>query len=147
MPRTIAVACFSRANSAVRPEKLSTSIAQSPVLTVGSTSRIISHRSSTLNIALLSGLLRTATIISSKRGADRRMMSRWPLVKGSKEPGKIARRIGCSYDVITKCNYFVSLSAASCHLPLFSVRISLQINAFTITQSRHEQKRTSRCIL
>src|SRR3954467_3847418 len=88
----MAVASLSRANSAVSPEKLSTNIRQPLVSTDGSTSRIISHRSSTVNIGFLSALFSTATIISSKSGALRRMMSRCPFVRGSNDPGKIARR-------------------------------------------------------
>src|SRR6186997_1321637 len=93
MPRTIAVALDFRANSAVRPEKASTNIVHSLVSTEGNASRIISHRSSAVNIGLLSRLFKTAMIISSKSGADRLMMSRCPFVRGSNDPGKTARRI------------------------------------------------------
>src|SRR5215213_3013000 len=93
MPRTIAVAFFERAKSAVNPEKLSTTIAQSLVHTDGKTSRIISQRSSTLNIGCLSALFNTAMTISSKRGELRVMISRWPFVSGSNDPGNTARLI------------------------------------------------------
>src|SRR5215213_1697503 len=55
----------------------------------------MSTRSSVVNIGLLSMFRRTATITSSKRWADRSMMSRWPLVRGSNVPGYIARRVTC----------------------------------------------------
>src|SRR6185369_1732933 len=93
MPRTIAVAPDFFAKSAVKPEKLSTVISQLPFFTDGRISRIKLQRSSTENIGFLSGLFRTAMIISSKRGRLRLIMSRWPLVGGSKDPGKMARRI------------------------------------------------------
>jgi hypothetical protein len=45
------------------------------------------------NIYFFSELVPTPMMISSKRGMLRWMMSRWPKVMGSKEPGKTARFI------------------------------------------------------
>ena len=47
----------------------------------------ICMRSATLKVAFLLGLLDTATMTCSKRRQARWMMSRWPLVRGSKLPG------------------------------------------------------------
>jgi hypothetical protein len=53
-----------------------------------SASSSISRRSSTVKSApRFSGLTKTAMMISSKSFEPRSMMSRWPFVTGSKEPG------------------------------------------------------------
>src|SRR3954468_20832822 len=51
----------------------------------------MSSRSSMLNRPLLLWLMSTATTTSSKSRQARPMMSRWPLVTGSNEPGQTAR--------------------------------------------------------
>src|SRR5215212_8706969 len=93
MPRTIAVAFRLFANSAVSPEKLFTLILHSPGSIVRSISSTMEHRSSTENIGSLSRLFKTETMISSNNGELLRIMSRWPFVGGSNEPGKIARLV------------------------------------------------------
>src|SRR5690606_27624222 len=52
----------------------------------------ISIRSSTVNRPFFSMLIRTATTTSSYSREHRPMMSRWPLVTGSKDPGQTTRR-------------------------------------------------------
>src|SRR4051812_17539704 len=89
----IAEALRDSAKSAVKPEKLSTTSEHSLLVFSGRISLIMSHRSSTENRGRFSGLFRTAMTISSKSGELRLMISRCPLVGGSKEPGKIALRI------------------------------------------------------
>jgi hypothetical protein len=48
---------------------------------------IIRRRSSTVNSGLFSTFLRTATMMESKSALPRWMMSTWPRVRGSKDPG------------------------------------------------------------
>src|SRR6185295_8162897 len=51
---------------------------------------MMATRSSTVKRGCFSGLTRIAIVTSSKTDSPRPMMSRWPLVMGSKEPGKTA---------------------------------------------------------
>ena len=53
---------------------------------------MISTRSSTVNSACFPGLMRMAMVTSSNTDRPRAMMSRWPLVMGSNEPGKDRQR-------------------------------------------------------
>ncbi len=71
----------------------SANIVNLPLSMLGKTSLMTAHRSSTENIGFLSELFKTAITISSNKLRLRPMISRCPFVKGSKEPGKIARRI------------------------------------------------------
>ena len=50
-------------------------------------SRTIATRSSVVNIGVFCSFTRIATTMRSKSRAPRRMMSTWPLVSGSNEPG------------------------------------------------------------
>src|SRR5687767_14441996 len=52
---------------------------------------MISTRSSTVKGGCCSGFTRMATVTASKAVRLRAMMSRWPLVMGSKDPGITAR--------------------------------------------------------
>ena len=58
------------------------------------TSRIIATRSSTVNSGVLSALTSTATMTRSKMAQPRSMMSTWPLVSGSNDPGRRRRAAG-----------------------------------------------------
>lgn len=71
-----------------RPWKDSTSTLPKPAVT----SRISSIRSSTVNSPCLDWLIITATCTTSYSFEARPMMSRCPLVMGSKDPGQTARR-------------------------------------------------------
>ena len=82
-PRTITEAWRFLANSTVRPSKLST-------VTFGMSlqhSRSSATRSSTVNRGFFALLMSTATMSWSFIFAARLMMSRCPLVTGSKDPG------------------------------------------------------------
>ena len=56
----------------------------------GKASRMMATRSSTVNRGCFSGLTRMAIVTWSKTDRLRPMMSRWPLVMGSNEPGNTA---------------------------------------------------------
>jgi hypothetical protein len=53
---------------------------------------MISTRSSAEKSGCFSAFTSTATMIRSNKCALRRMMSTWPFVSGSNDPGKIASR-------------------------------------------------------
>src|SRR2546423_2728846 len=87
-PRMSALARRRRAYSTSSPSKVSTSMFGYSL----KTSRMMATRSSAENSGFFSAFTSTATMIRSKRCALRRMMSTWPFVSGSNEPGKIASR-------------------------------------------------------
>src|SRR6266850_735739 len=87
-PRIRALARRRRAYSTSRPSKVSTSMFGYSL----KTSRMMATRSSAENSGFFSAFTSTATMIRSKRWALRRMMSTWPFVSGSNDPGKIASR-------------------------------------------------------
>src|SRR3954451_15622342 len=87
-PFTIAFAPFARAKSTIRLENGST-------VTLGrfcTSASMNSTRSSALNsvFCLRTGWATTATMTLSNTSATRRMMSRWPSVTGSYDPGQTA---------------------------------------------------------
>ena len=86
-PRTIDPAPRSRHRSTVRPSKASTSIRSGGAPVSASASRMTRIRVSTSSSGAFRGFARTATMSVSKTFAARAMMSRWPLVIGSNEPG------------------------------------------------------------
>src|SRR4051812_31277313 len=87
IPRRIAVARALFTNSAVSPSYFSARALGRSL----SRCRIISTRSSSVNISRLSGFVPTATISSSNSLAPRRITSRCPLVIGSNCPGNTPR--------------------------------------------------------
>src|SRR5215207_9827346 len=95
-PLTIAIAPRSRAKSTISLSKVST-------CTLGRCDvalRMNAQRSSALNSVLLlrTEALTTATTSSSNIGAARLMMSTWPWVTGSYEPGQTAMRLSGAMD-------------------------------------------------
>src|SRR5690606_28154758 len=88
MPLTMAGMSFCLQKSTSRPWNFCTLTLGNSLVTVWR----MSMRSSTVNRLLFSMLMSTATTTSSYSRAARAMMSRWPLVMGSNDPGQTTRR-------------------------------------------------------